>query len=117
MTVVAAGTSLPDTLVSARAARVGNSATSLGNVFGSNTFDLLVALPVGVLIAGEAVFDLGIAAPMMGALTLCTIILFTALRTHMRLSRPEAVLLAVLYAAFVIWMGLIGFGVLPSLAS
>jgi len=43
---------LPNTLVSVRPARDGRGQTSLGNVLGSNTFDLLVVIPVGVLIVG-----------------------------------------------------------------
>ncbi len=39
MTILAAATSLPDTLVSVRAARDDRGVTSLANVLGSNTFD------------------------------------------------------------------------------
>jgi cation:H+ antiporter len=53
ITIVAAATSLPDALVSVRTARENRGATSLGNVLGSNTFDLLVAIPVGILIVAE----------------------------------------------------------------
>jgi len=52
VTILAAATSLPDTPVSVRAARDGRGVTSVANVLGSNTFDLLVAIPAGVLIAG-----------------------------------------------------------------
>lgn len=52
VTVVAVGTSLPDAFVSVRAAQRDEGVTALGNVFGSNTFDLLVAVPVGVVLAG-----------------------------------------------------------------
>lgn len=104
VTVVAAGTSLPDAFVSARAARAGDGETSLANVLGSNTFDLLVALPVGVMLAGTASISLGTAAPMMAALTLATLVLFVMLRTDMSLSRAEAGWLLALYAAFVAWM-------------
>ena len=52
ITVVAAGTSVPDAFVSVRAAREGRGITSIANVLGSNTFDLLVCIPAGILIAG-----------------------------------------------------------------
>ncbi|WP_302080166.1 sodium:calcium antiporter [Salinibaculum rarum] len=54
LTVIAAGTSLPDAFVSVSAAKKDEDITSLTNVLGSNTFNLLVALPVGVIIAGSA---------------------------------------------------------------
>ncbi|WP_225335398.1 sodium:calcium antiporter [Halomicrobium urmianum] len=104
ITVLAAATSLPDTLVSVRAARADRHVTSLANVLGSNTFDLLVAIPVGVLIAGAATIDFAVAVPMLGFLTLATVILFALLRTDLSLSTPEAYGLLVTYALFVCWM-------------
>jgi cation:H+ antiporter len=111
VTVVAAGTSIPDAFVSARAAKSGKAVTSLANVLGSNIFDLLVAIPVGVLIAGAAVIDYSIAAPMMGVLTLATILLFTFMRTHMMLTGRESWVLLLSYAIFVVWMALESFGI------
>lgn len=111
LTVIAAGTSLPDMLVSIRAAQRQNGIVSLSNVLGSNIFDLLVALPVGVLIAGASPVDFSVAAPMMGVLTLATIVLFTLLRTDLVLRRLECCLLLVLYLAFIVWMSLETFGV------
>jgi len=52
LTVIAAATSLPDAVVSVTASRRQNDVTSIANVFGSNVFDLLVAVPAGVLAAG-----------------------------------------------------------------
>jgi cation:H+ antiporter len=103
VTVVAAVTSLPDALVSYRAARRGEAAVSLGNVLGSNIFDLLVAIPAGVLVAGATVVDFAVAAPLMGMLTGATIVLFAAMRTDVSLSRFEAWLFLGLYAAFLAW--------------
>ncbi len=104
VTIIAAATSLPDALVSVRAARSGGAVTSLGNVLGSNTFDLLVAIPVGVLIAGTAQVSFAVAAPMFGVLTVATVLLFTLLRTDLSLTDPEAYVLLCAYAVFVAWM-------------
>jgi cation:H+ antiporter len=104
VTIIAAATSLPDALVSVRAARGGKSVTSLGNVLGSNTFDLLVAIPVGVLIAGSAPVSFAVAAPMMGVLTVATVLLFTLLRTDLSLTNVESVGLLVAYLVFVGWV-------------
>ncbi|MGK7311475.1 MAG: sodium:calcium antiporter [Candidatus Longimicrobiales bacterium M2_2A_002] len=103
VTVVAAATSVPDALVSYRAARKGDSAVSLGNVLGSNIFDLLVAIPAGVLLAGATVIDYGVAAPLMGMLTLATIVLFAAMRTGVTLSHGEAWVFLGLYGVFIAW--------------
>ena len=116
LTVIAAGTSLPDAFVSINAARRGDGVISIANVLGSNIFDLLVAVPAGVLIAGAAPVDFKVAAPMMGVLTLATIVLFTMLRTKLRLSHRECYVLLGLYAAFVLWLILETVGVTTVLA-
>ena len=118
VTILAAATSLPDTLVSVRAARDGRGVTSLANVLGSNTFDLLVAIPAGVLIVGAWTVDFAMAVPMFGVLTGATILLFTALRTDLALSTLESYTLLSAYVVFVAWVvaetaGLIG-GLLPN---
>lgn len=117
LSVVAAGTSIPDAFVSVRKARKGDAVTSLANVLGSNIFDLLVCIPIGVLIAGATVINFTVAAPLMGALTLATLLLFSFMRTHMILGRKESVALIILYALFLLWMGLENFGVIDSIPS
>ena len=104
VTVVAAATSLPDLLVSVRAADAARAETSLGNVFGSNTFDLLVALPVGVLLVGTVTVDFAVAAPMLGVLTLATVLLFALLRTKLSLTNWEAIWLLGAYGLFLVWI-------------
>jgi len=104
VTIIAAATSLPDALVSIRAARDGRGLTSLGNVLGSNTFDLLVAIPVGVMIFGSATVSFAVAAPMFGVLTAATVLLFTLLRTDLTLTAPESYVLLVAYGVFVVWV-------------
>ncbi len=111
LTVIAIGTSIPDLFVSIKASRKGKHVVSLANVLGSNTFDLLIAIPAGVLVAGSAIINFSLAAPMMGVLTLATIVLFTFLRTKMDINRKEAWMLLLLYLIFVTWMILETFGV------
>ena len=104
LTVVAAGTSLPDAAVSVRAARADRGTTSLANVLGSNTFDLLVAVPAAVLVAGYVEVDFGTAVPMLAFLTVATLGFLVVTRTDLELTRAEAVGLLGLYAVFVGWM-------------
>jgi cation:H+ antiporter len=104
MTIVAAGTSVPDAIMSIRIAVKHNSETSLANVLGSNVFDLLVCVPAGVLIAGSTVVNFTVVAPMMGLLILATVFLFTFMRTGFVLSDREAWFLLGLYGLFVAWL-------------
>ena len=117
VTVIAAATSLPDALVSVRAARDERGVASIANVLGSNTFDLLVAIPVGVLIVGQASIDFAMAVPMFASLTGATILLFTVLRTDLTLTGLESIALLVTYVGFVAWVVLeatnVIVGVLP----
>ncbi|TQQ80063.1 sodium:calcium antiporter [Halonotius roseus] len=117
VTIIAAVTSLPDTLVSVRAAREGRGLTSLGNVLGSNTFDLLVAIPIGVLLLGTVSINFAVAVPMFGVLTLATVLLFAFLRTDLSLTTPEAYALLVAYAVFLAWVVAETVGVLNLVAA
>lgn len=104
LTIVAAATSLPDAVLSVRAADHAEGEISVANVLGSNTFDLLVVLPIGVLIIGSTVVNFALAVPMLGVLTLATIALFTAMRTDLEITRTEAAVLLLGYVAFVAWI-------------
>jgi cation:H+ antiporter len=103
-TVVAAATSLPDAIVSVQAAGKKRDVTSISNVLGSNTFDLLVVIPAGVLIVGTEPIDFAVTAPMMGALVAATVVLFVTLRTGLVLSGREAYVLLGCYVLFVGWI-------------
>lgn len=117
ISVVAAGTSIPDAFVSIKKAQKGDPITSIANVLGSNIFDLLVCIPIGVLIAGTTIINFSVAAPLMGALTLGTLLLFSFMRTNMILGRWESMMLLSGYFLFLLWMGLENFGVIDSIPS
>ena len=104
VTILAAATSLPDTLVSVKAARDDRGVASMANVLGSNVFDLLVAIPVGVLLVGSVAIDFALAIPMFAALTGATVLLFTFLRTDMSLTTAESAVMVAAYVVFVLWV-------------
>ena len=104
LTVVAAASSLPDAFISVAAARLDEPAVSLGNVLGSNIFDLLVAIPAGVLLAGATTVSFAAAVPMMAFLVVATIVLFTFARTGMTITNREGATMLLLYGAFVGWL-------------
>ncbi len=111
LTVVAAATSLPDALISVAAARIDEPAVSLGNVLGSNVFDLLVAIPAGVILAGATPVSFVAAVPMMAFLVVATIVLFGFARTGMEITDREAMAMLILYCIFVGWLLLESVGV------
>jgi len=111
VTVIAAGTSLPDAFVSVRAAKSDDSVTSLTNVLGSNTFNLLVAIPLGVLLAGSVTINFLAAIPTMGFLAFATLVFIVFTRTDLELTDYEAYGFIALYGLFLLWMVLESIGV------
>ena len=98
-TIVAAGTSTPEFAVSLVAVRSGRLGVSVGNVVGSNVFNLL-----GVLGLAAALRPLS-----AGGAALPTVVMVAALWTGRRLSRPEGGLFVA--SEVVRWaLGLLGSG-------
>ena len=114
LTVIAAGTSLPDAFVSVRAAQNDDSVTSLTNVLGSNTFNLLVAIPVGVLLAGSATINFLAAIPTIGFLAFATLVFIVFTRTGLELTNAEGYGFLGLYGLFLVWMTLESVGAIET---
>lgn len=111
MTIVAAATSVPDTFVSVRASIMGRTESSVSNVLGSNVFDLLVAVPLGVMLTGAIAVNFTQIVPMMSFLVLATIVMLVFMLRDMHLSVREAHVMTALYVGFGVWMTLEAFGV------
>ena len=84
LSAIAIGTSLPEILVSVAAARKGNFEMALGNVFGSNIFNIAMVIGVPGLIktldvSGETFF---IAIPFMVAATVLYVISGISQKIH-----------------------------------
>jgi len=114
LTVIAAGTSFPDTFVSIRAAQNDDSVTSLTNVLGSNIFNLFVAIPVGILLGGSTTINFLTALPTMGFLAFATLVFIVFTLTDLELTDLEAYGFLALYAAFLLWMTLESVGVIET---
>lgn len=102
LTIVAAGTSLPELATSIVAARKGQSAIAIGNVIGSNVFNILFIIGLtGVItpmqIVGLTNIDFAV---MLGSMLLLWLMSFT----KYTLSRWEGAMLAVLYVVYVGWL-------------
>jgi cation:H+ antiporter len=91
-TIVAAGTSTPEFAVSLVAVRRGRLGVSVGNVVGSNVFNLMAVLGVGALLRPLS-FERA-ALGTMGWLVVLTAAMVAALWTGRQLSRSEGALFA-----------------------
>jgi cation:H+ antiporter len=104
-TLLAAATSIPDLFVSVKAAQRKLGTASLTNAFGSNTFDLLVVIPAGVIVTGAVDFDYAQIIPMIMFLIFATVTVLVLARNGSELSNNNGKVLLLLYAGFIIWMG------------
>lgn len=103
LTVVAIGTSLPELVTSIMAAVRGKSGLALGNVVGSNIYNLLGILGVTAAIKPVAAPEEIVAFDNWVMLGATLLMMFFAM-SGKRLSRAEGVLLAVCYALYVGWL-------------
>lgn len=99
LTIVALGTSLPELVTSVIAARRGHSDLAVGNVIGSNIFNVLLCLGAAGL-AGSMAASLREVALDLGALTVMTVLAAVFIRTERTISRLEGGIVLALYIAF-----------------
>ena len=102
LTIVAGGTSLPELATSVVAARKGQSAIAIGNVLGSNIFNILMILGItGIIqpmkIEGITIIDL---ATMLISIILLWLFSFTKLKVQ----RWEGIVLLMIFAAYMAWL-------------
>jgi cation:H+ antiporter len=99
ITAIAIGTSLPELIVSVRAAVQRKSEIALGNIFGSNLFNMLVVIGLPGLFTtlplDEKTFSIGL--PVMAAATLLFVVSGISRRIHMW----EGAFYLILYVFFI----------------
>lgn len=106
LTIVAVGTSLPELVTSMMAAIKGENDIALGNVLGSNIFNMLLILGTASTISPIAV------APQLGIdlifLIVVTLILgafmFTGKNGESKLSKKEGIILVLIYVAYIAYI-------------
>ncbi len=99
LTVVAVGTSLPELVTGVIASRRGHGDIVVGNVVGSNIFNVLLCLGASAL-AGAVRADLQAARFDLGALLLLTALGSAAMRRERTISRAEGGAAVALYALY-----------------
>ncbi|MCL2744796.1 MAG: calcium/sodium antiporter, partial [Planctomycetaceae bacterium] len=105
LTILAIGTSLPELMISTMAALKGKSDIAVGNIVGTNIFNILGVLGIATIFSGgNAVGGLLVSKrvlhfdmPVMILMTLfCIVICFTG----RRITRGEGIFLLICYAAY-----------------
>lgn len=100
LTIVAAGTSMPELITSIVAALKKNTDIAIGNIVGSNIFNILAIL--GTTAAIAPIEAQAINMVDMAAMLLTAIILLPLMRTGYKINRWEGAALLLLYVAYFI---------------
>jgi len=98
LTVVAFGTSLPELVTSVVASAKGENSLALGNVIGSNIFNILFVLAASAAISPMKVDGLAVFDGIFLILSSCLVWYFA--RTKMTLTRKEGLIMLGLYAVY-----------------
>jgi cation:H+ antiporter len=98
LTIVAVGTSLPELVTSIVASAKGENGMAVGNVVGSNIFNLLLILGVSssihpISVSVMSFVDFGI---MLGV----SLIAYGFVCTGKKISRPEGAFMVLMYLAY-----------------
>ncbi len=102
LTILAAGTSLPELATSVVAALRGQSDIAIGNVVGSNIFNVLGILGVTAIVSP---LDPGGIGPVdLGVMMALAVALLPLLRTGFRLDRVEGALLLLAYVGYTTYL-------------
>ena len=102
LTVVAIGTSLPELVSSVVAARKGHSDLAVGNVLGSNIFNVLVCLGAAGL-AGPLRAELSTLTVELSVLAGFTLLAVFLMRGTRKITRVEGAIAVACYVAFLAW--------------
>lgn len=102
MTIVAMGTSLPELVTSLVAAKKGEVDMALGNVIGSDIFNILFVLGIATAISPisflmENVIDIIL-------LIIMSVIVLAFAWTRQQINRKEGILMLLMYAAYMVYI-------------
>ena len=113
LVIAAAATSLPDTFLSVRDAGQGKTDDAISNAFGSNIFDLCVALGLPLLIYGLFQGDIVLADELVKSLSAIWIVLMgltvVALLVMYLSKRLSIIQSAILFICYLVMVGLVFF--------
>ena len=102
LTVVAGGTSLPELATSVVAARKGQSAIAIGNVIGSNVFNILLILGITATISPLQIE--GITTIDMAVMLISVALVWLFSFTRLKVERWEGAFLLIGYLVYLTWL-------------
>ena len=103
ITVFAIGTSLPELFASVTASLKNLHSISIGNILGSNIFNILFVLGIVSLIR-PIPLDISVLKFELPVMCIFGLILFTVMRTGYRITRSEGLLMFLGYLSFILFL-------------
>lgn len=103
MTIVAMGTSLPETAVSITASVTGNNALAVSNAVGSNIFNLMIVVGVCAILTPVAVRKETLKIDLPFSIV-CAVLLLVLGAIGMTLGHVDGALFIVLFVIFILYM-------------
>lgn len=100
VTAVAIGTSLPELLVSVKAASKGNSEVALGNILGSNIFNLLMVVGIPGMFSNLSIDPKTLAIGIPALLIATTLFVISGISKTIH--RQEAIMYLIIYLVFTV---------------
>ena len=102
LTIVALGTSLPELVTSVTAAKKGNSDIAIGNIVGSNIFNILFVIGTSALIV-PVIYEATFLVDAIVALAAGVVLWIATIRKKM-LTRPWAITMLIGYAIYLVYL-------------
>lgn len=102
LTIVAGGTSLPELATSMVSAKKGNSDIAIGNVIGSNVFNILMIIGITGLV--KPMHIVGITTLDLIMMLASMLLMWFFCRTTYKVKRWEGAVLTIVYLAYLTWL-------------
>ena len=103
LTIVAFGTSLPELVTSVTAARRGKADLAIGNIVGSNIFNILFVAGTTALIT-PVVFETKFVMDSIIAIAAAVLLLISVCNKDNKLKRPAGIIMLVCYGAYLAYL-------------
>ena len=106
LTVIAVGTSLPELVVSVTSALKGETDLAIGNIVGSNIFNMLAVLSIPSFLAPTELVEevLWRDYGLMAAMTIAVLVFAYGIRSVAKITRWEGSMLLIAWISYMIWL-------------
>lgn len=103
MTAIVIGTSLPEMIMTVTSARKGEFDMAIGNIIGTNIFNICIVLGLPILIFGDIVLE-GFGFIDILAVFLSSFLLFVFARSEREVSKKEGTIMLIVFILYYVYM-------------